>query len=120
MDEKEKLRLQEEYQLLTDEEILEMLSFDKKEYEEGVYELILKEAKKRGIDKKTDQIEAINIDERPTLQELSLKDTGISGAIIQEAIINIIEAKGIATRREIMEEAEKIEKIEKIEKKTQR
>jgi hypothetical protein len=51
MDEQERLRIEKEYDIATDEDIRQMLLYDKDEYEEGVYELILEQAKKRGIDK---------------------------------------------------------------------
>lgn len=105
MDEQERLRLQKEYVLFSDEEVLEMLAFNKDEYEEGVYELVLEEAKRRGIDKKKDEIKR---EPRQKCSQASLNDTAISGAMVQEAIINLLEDKGIATKKEIMEEAKRI------------
>jgi len=43
-------------------------------------------------------------------KQVSLKDAVVSGAVVQEAIINILEEKGIATREEIMEEVKKVKK----------
>jgi len=45
-----------------------------------------------------------------TRKQVSLKDAVISGAIVQEAIINILEEKGIATREEIMEEVKRVKR----------
>jgi len=43
-------------------------------------------------------------------KEVSIKDAVISGAVVQEAIINILEERGIATREEIMEEVKRVKK----------
>ncbi len=56
MDEQETLRLTKEYAVLSDEDILDMLKFDKDEYEQGVYQIIAAEAKRRGIDKTQDPV----------------------------------------------------------------
>ena len=96
MDSQERLNLQKEYETLPDEDILDMLTFNKDEYEQGVYELILEEARKRGIDKNAER------------KEVSIKDTVVSGAIVQKAIISILEKKGIATRQELMDEVKNI------------
>jgi len=55
MDEKEKLRLKKAYEEMPEEELVEMLLEDKKAYGEGVYELVLEEARKRGIEKKVSE-----------------------------------------------------------------
>lgn len=54
MDEKEKLRLKKLYEQMPEEELAEMLMIDEKEYEEGIYQLLLDAAKFRnlGIEKK--------------------------------------------------------------------
>ena len=49
MDEQERARLKKEYALLSDEDIRDMLNFDRDEYEEGVYEIISQEAERRGF-----------------------------------------------------------------------
>ena len=108
MDEQERLRLQKEYEMATDEDILQMLAFDKDEYEEGVYEIVLEEAKKRGLDKRKAEVEALRCGQRPPPKEVPLKDIVVSGAIVQEAIINLLEKRKIATREEIMEEVKRI------------
>ena len=41
-------------------------------------------------------------------KEVSLKDAVISGAIVQEAIINLLEERMIATREDVMEEVKRI------------
>lgn len=50
MKEEDKGRLRKHYAEMSDEELSEMLSVPKEEYEPGVYDLILEEAKHRGID----------------------------------------------------------------------
>lgn len=51
MDEKEKLRLEKVYSKMPDTELGEMLLCDQSGYAEGVYDLVLAEARKRGLDK---------------------------------------------------------------------
>jgi hypothetical protein len=63
MNEKEKIRLTEAYKNLPDEEIIEMLSINRAEYEKGVYELIETEAKRRNLSNKSEEKEKkANID----------------------------------------------------------
>ncbi|MBN2121378.1 MAG: hypothetical protein JW734_10040 [Candidatus Omnitrophica bacterium] len=105
MDEQEKLRLQKEYELSSDEDILQMLAFSKDEYEEGVYELVLEEAKKRGLDKRKGEVSPIG-----ECRQSQPKDIEVLSTIVQEAVINILEKKGIVTRGEIIEEVERMKK----------
>ena len=109
MDEQDRARLRKEYEIATDDDILQMLAFDKDEYEEGVYELVLEEARKRGLENRKGRVDPLSCGQRPP-QEVPLKEAVISGAIVQEAIINLLEKRNIATREEIMEEADRIKK----------
>ena len=43
-------------------------------------------------------------------KQIFLKDAVVSGSIIQQAIIDILEKKGIANKKEIVEEVKKIKK----------
>ncbi len=56
MDEKEKLRLKEAYSEMPDNEIIEMLLVDQSEYEKDVYDLLLAEAQKRGLETKINEM----------------------------------------------------------------
>ncbi len=49
MDREEKVRLEKYYSEISDEEVMESLLGDKNDYQEGAYELLLAEAKKRRI-----------------------------------------------------------------------
>lgn len=52
MKEEEKLRLKKLYAELPEQQLLDMLSEDETGYQEGAYELLLEEAKKRGMEEK--------------------------------------------------------------------
>ncbi len=50
MDERTKLILKQKYAVLPDEELISMISFGKEEYEPEAYDLLLAEARRRGIE----------------------------------------------------------------------
>jgi hypothetical protein len=55
MNEEEKLRLKRKYKEMSEKELLELLSVDEKEFEQDIYQLLLDEAKRRGIEAKIDE-----------------------------------------------------------------
>ncbi|UCC94765.1 MAG: DUF2007 domain-containing protein [Candidatus Omnitrophota bacterium] len=95
MDNKERERLREEYQYLSDEEIIELFQTDKEEFPEGVYEIVLEEFQKRGLQKK--------IDEMKRLEELRKQAAHEGLAVVKtfpyrhyaEAARGLLEDKGI-------------------------
>jgi histidyl-tRNA synthetase len=56
MKEEEKLRLKKLYAELPEQQLLDMLSEDEKAYQEGAYELLLEEAKKRDMEEKIAEV----------------------------------------------------------------
>jgi len=67
MDLKEKLRLKKVYSEMPEQQLLDMLSADEHEYQEGAYELLLEEAKRRGIEEELDKIRK-NQEEKKRIQ----------------------------------------------------
>lgn len=55
MDSEERIRLRRLYSEMPEEELIEMLLIDKKEYEPDVYEMLLAEAYNRGIERKVEE-----------------------------------------------------------------
>ncbi len=52
MEQEEKIRLKKQYEEMPEEELIQRLSARETDYEEGIYELLLQEAKRRGIDER--------------------------------------------------------------------
>jgi tetratricopeptide (TPR) repeat protein len=56
MDKEKEIELINLYQIVPEYQLLDLLSGDEKEFEEGVYEILVKEAKRRGIEHKVNEI----------------------------------------------------------------
>ncbi len=132
--EEERSRLKKIYEDMSDEGLMERLLEGKESYQEGVYELILEEARQRGIDriveeaKKTEKEERINRDRNwvavyrfsdnlagHTL-EVMLKERNIPSAVVSlydsayDGLLNKAPygAGVIKVREDYVEEARKI------------
>jgi hypothetical protein len=91
MDEQERARLEKEYALLCDEDLKDMLDFDKDEYEEGVYEIIVQEAKRRGLTRTSSPLPSGSKGQDKWFSVYKFSDLAQAEAL--EAVLN---AKGIA------------------------
>ena len=107
MDEQEKLRLKKIYQEMPDKELLKLLSVDKREYKKGIYELVLEEVKKRGLEAEVTEIEKSKTEEP---KQISLELLLLNALYEVEAVLNILEKKGILTKQEVLEEMKKVKK----------
>ena len=56
MDKNEIIRLRKEYSSLSDDELIALLNADRAEFDEGVYEIVLEEARKRNLEKKISRL----------------------------------------------------------------
>ena len=110
MDEQEKLRLKKIYQEMPDKELLKLLSVDKREYKKGIYELVLEEVKKRGLEAEVTEIEKSKTEEP---KQISLELLLLNALYEVEAVLNILEKKGILTKQEVLEEIKRIEEYVK-------
>lgn len=97
MDENERIRLEKTYREMPDEELLEMLEVPENEYEQGIYDLVLAEANKRKL-----------LEEAISPTQVSFKDTFLNSLYQTEAMLNLLEQKGILTKKEVLEEIKKI------------
>ncbi|SRR4030042_2714525 len=76
MDSQKKERLKKEYQYMSDDEIIELALTSKNEFEEGVYEIVLGEFRKRDLQKK--------IAEREKQKRLQIESSGEDLATIAQ------------------------------------
>lgn len=60
MDKEKEIKLKNFYREIPEQQLLDFLSEDEKGFEEGVYKLLVEEAKKRGIEDKLDEIKINN------------------------------------------------------------
>ncbi len=57
MKEQEKVKLEKEYSSLSDDEFIEILSTNKEEFPEGVYEIVLAEGRRRNLRQRMEELE---------------------------------------------------------------
>lgn len=71
MNPEERQRLKKLYEEMPEQQLIDMLSEDEADFEEGVYMLLTAEAEKRGLDSKLEEIRKAKEEKRP---EKQLKD----------------------------------------------
>jgi len=97
MDGQERMRLEKTYREMSDEELLEMLEVHENEYEDGVYDLVMAEANKRKL-----------LEEAISPAQTSFKDAFLNSIYQTEAMLNLLEQKGIMSKEEVLEEIKKV------------
>ena len=97
MEYQERLRLKKLYEQYSEEALLEMLSEGRQAYQEGVYELILEEAKKRGLEEKIEEVEKNKIEKESLRPEENDLVTVHAGSLLEVQLLrSLLETEGIA------------------------
>jgi len=91
MDTIEIQELLKKYRSLVDEEILELAAEGRDEFQDGVYDLILEEIKKRGLEEKLDELK--RREETPAVPEESGEELVTVGEFAQGIESHIVKSK---------------------------
>jgi len=96
MEYQERLRLKKLYGQYSDEALIEMLLESKQAYQEGVYELILEEAKKRDLEEKIEEMKKNKIEKESIMPEETDLVTIYAGSLLEVQLLrSLLETEGI-------------------------
>lgn len=90
LNKEEELRLKKLYEEMPQEKLLEMLSAGKKNYREGVYKLILEEAKRRGLGVGAVKAEEINDEDEKRVSNYASTDKRFLNYLLDQVIIFVL------------------------------